>query len=125
MTFESLNTAEAALSAIVLVVTDNPESREAYQTALSADGAWVTASGEADAVEYAVDLQPDVILADTQARVGDSASLARRLQANIRLQDVPIVLVTASPPRPPLNGVSAVLRQPARMADVLTQVRRI
>src|SRR5436189_73694 len=32
---------------------------------------------------------------------------------------------SASPPRPPLTGVSAVLRQPVRMADVLAEVRRV
>ena len=87
---------QAPLPPIVLLVEDDPDTRELYETALGLSGLWVANARDVDdAIDYAVDLRPDVIIMDIDLpRPIDGITLARELREQSRLTNTPIVAVT-------------------------------
>ena len=85
---------------IVLLVEDDADTRDLYQTALGFAGLWVAQAADADdALEYAIDLRPDAVLMDIALPApGDGFGLARALRESTRFSDTPIVAVTGLEP---------------------------
>jgi CheY-like chemotaxis protein len=80
---------------LVLVVEDDPDAREIYAMTLRSDGFRVAeAENGAMALEKALVLRPDAILLDHAMPVMDGRETARRLRANARTHDTPLVMLT-------------------------------
>src|SRR5205807_9357571 len=79
----------------VLVVDDYPDAREMYTEYLEFSGFEVVqASNGAEALERAIDTIPDIILMDLSLPVMDGWEATRRLKADRRTWDIPVVALT-------------------------------
>jgi CheY-like chemotaxis protein len=83
---------------IVLLVEDDADSRDMYATVLGFAGIDVHAAQDATAAfDLAVVCRPDVIVTDfTLPGPDDGAALCRRLHADRRTADIPVLVVTGS-----------------------------
>jgi two-component system, cell cycle response regulator DivK len=82
-------------SPLILVVDDNQDSREICAMTLHRAGfRTVEAENGAMAVDRALALAPDVILLDHVMPVMDGPEAARRLRAEARTHQTPIVMLT-------------------------------
>jgi two-component system cell cycle response regulator DivK len=81
----------------ILVVEDNARNLKLVRDVLQFSGYEVieATSGE-DGVRLAAEASPDLILMDLQLPGIDGAEALRRIRANDRIRDVPVVAVTAS-----------------------------
>jgi len=79
----------------VLAVDDNPLNLEIIQEALGDEYNLETATTGEEALEVAVDFQPDLILLDIMMPGINGYEVCRRLRANSAFADTPIVMVTA------------------------------
>ncbi len=80
----------------ILAVDDDPKIRELYLGSLSADGYRVhTASSGREALEMAEAIEPDVILLDLMMPEMDGFAVVERLKQHPRLQDIPVIVVSA------------------------------
>ena len=84
------------LPPIVLVVEDDPDTRELYETVLNLEGFWVADATDAEAaLDQAEDLLPDVIITDIGLPGGcDGVAFAGRLHARQKTADIPVVAIT-------------------------------
>ena len=89
------------LPPIVLVVEDDPDTRELYETVLNLEGFWVTdARDAAAALDKAADLQPDVVITDIGLPGAcDGVAFAARLHAQAKTAEIPVVAITGRPVR--------------------------
>src|SRR5205809_4331397 len=88
----------------VLVVDDYPDAREMYSEYLEFSGFDVIqAVNGIEALQRAVDAAPDIILMDLSLPVMDGWEATRRLKANPRTVDIPVVALTGHA----LAGISA------------------
>jgi two-component system cell cycle response regulator DivK len=79
----------------VLVVDDFEDNRAMYAEFLRYSGFDVIeASDGAEAVEKATALQPDVVIMDLSLPIVDGWEAARRLKAERRTRDIPIIALT-------------------------------
>ncbi|CAN5850126.1 hypothetical protein BH24ACI5_BH24ACI5_24290 [soil metagenome] len=94
-----LDPVSASLPPIILVLEDDSDTRELYETVLTMEGFWVADAIDADAaLDTAADLLPDVIITDIGLRGGcDGVTFAGRLHARERTADIPVVAVTGRP----------------------------
>jgi DNA-binding response OmpR family regulator len=91
-------TAFASFPSIVLVVHDDVETAEMYEGLLDlADRElWVTSAIPREAIEYALDLRPDVILSDLSTGPAlDGTEFLRQLADHAELRHTPLVLVVS------------------------------
>ncbi len=80
----------------ILIVDDQLSVRDTLEALLAApDYRLEVASTGAQALALAADLMPDVILLDVMMPVMDGFEACRRLRADPRLAEVPVVMVTA------------------------------
>jgi two-component system cell cycle response regulator len=93
----------------VLIVDDEPVGRDTLEALLVGQGHnLVFAANGAEALTQAAELLPDVILLDVMMPGMDGFEVCRRLRANPRLADVPVVMVTALDDRDSrLEGIEA------------------
>jgi DNA-binding response OmpR family regulator len=113
---------------IVLLVEDDADTRDLYQTALGFAGLWVAQAADADdALEYAIDLRPDAVLMDIALpAAGDGLGLARALRESTRFSETPIVAVTGLEPRKVGGGAelfSAIFYKPVRLTTLVRRVK--
>ena|SRR5882672_5844438 len=115
----------------VLVVEDDPETRRFYIDALTRDGfSTDSAHNGHQALDKALDSPPDLVLMDIAVPGIDGIELCRRLRADSRTRDVPVLAVTGYedrhyPDRVRLAGANQVLIKPCD-ADVLVgEARRL
>ncbi|HEX6749863.1 MAG TPA: response regulator [Longimicrobium sp.] len=113
-------------AASVLVVDDLPEQREIYRAMLRHAGMRVL---EAHNGETAVDLArahvPAVVLLDVRLPDIDGFEVMRRLRAEPRTRQIPVLLLTAtSVPEDRLYGFAELLTKPVPPRDALAAVRR-
>lgn len=88
--------AMAPSPSIALVVNDDRDTSEVYERLLSGDGLWVTSCAEREAIEYARDVLPDVILFDVDVRPGASGrDLLQHFHEEPGLRDVPVALIAS------------------------------
>jgi len=93
----------------VLIVDDEPVGRDTLEALLTGQGHNLAfAANGVEALAQAAELLPDVILLDVMMAGMDGFEVCRRLRADPRLADVPIVMVTALDDRDSrLEGIEA------------------
>jgi len=80
----------------VLVVDDEPVARDALEALLASAGyRSISASNGPDGLARAVEHSPDAILLDVMMPGMDGFEVCRRVRADARLAEVPIIMVTA------------------------------
>ena len=85
----------ASIKGTVLVIDDDPDSRDLLQRALSKDGFHVvTVSDGEHGLRLAKELDPIAITLDVMLPGVDGWELLRALKADPRLQDIPVIMLT-------------------------------
>ena len=118
----------SSLPPIVLLVEDDPDTRELYDSALRVAGLWVDQTADpADALDHAMDLRPDTVLMDLEIpKLSDGFELARALRENARTAETPLVAVTALDPRAVRAAAplfTTVFYKPVRLERMVRRVR--
>ena len=115
----------------VLLVDDYPDAREMYGEYLKFTGFDVIeASNGVEAVERALDTAPDIILMDLSLPIMDGWEATRRLKADARTANIPVVALTGHA----LSGMSegaeragcdAFVTKPCLPEDLVKQIRLV
>ncbi|HEY9420475.1 MAG TPA: response regulator [Thermoanaerobaculia bacterium] len=115
---------------LVLVVDDVDHGREIFAEYLEYRGFRVaTAADGLEAIEKAFDLRPDVILMDLSLPGIDGWEATRRLKADERTRDTPIIALTAhalasAHEKAREVGCNSVVTKPCLPKDLEQEVRR-
>jgi response regulator RpfG family c-di-GMP phosphodiesterase len=114
----------------ILLVDDEPALRELLRATL--EGADVTVDEAASGLEAEARIRrrrPDVIVLDLRMPGMSGVELCRRLKADPRTRDIPIVLLTGADPeearRAQRAGASELVRKPFSPLDLLAVVERV
>jgi two-component system, cell cycle response regulator DivK len=115
----------------VLLVDDYPDAREMYTEYLQYSGFDVVEAGNGmEALQRAVDAEPDIILMDLSLPVMDGWEATRRLKADKRTAGIPVVALTGHA----LAGISegakkagcdAFVTKPCLPEDLVKEIRKI
>ena len=115
----------------VLLVDDYPDAREMYSEYLKFTGFDVVeAANGIEALQRAVDMEPDIILMDLSLPVMDGWEATRRLKADARTADIPVVALTGHA----LSGMSegaqragcdAFVTKPCLPEDLVKEIRHV
>ena len=115
----------------VLVVDDYPDAREMYSEYLAYSGYEVIeAATGIEALQRAIDDQPDIILMDLPLPVMDGWEATRRLKADDRTAGIPVVALTGHA----LAGISegakragcdAFVTKPCLPEDLVHEIKRV
>lgn len=115
----------------VLLVDDYPDAREMYSEYLEFSGFQVVeAANGMEALQRALDANPDIILMDLSLPVMDGWEATRRLKADLRTAHIPIVALTGHA----LAGISegakragcdAFVTKPCLPEDLVKEIRRV
>jgi two-component system, cell cycle response regulator DivK len=115
----------------VLLVDDYPDAREMYTEYLEFSGFEVVgAENGMEALQRAVDAEPDIILMDLSLPIMDGWEATRRLKADKRTASIPVVALTGHA----LAGISegakkagcdAFVTKPCLPEDLVKEIRRI
>jgi CheY-like chemotaxis protein len=115
----------------VLVVDDYPDAREMYGEYLEYCGFEVVqAANGMEALQRALDTNPDIILMDLSLPVMDGWEATRRLKADKRTGNIPVVALTGHA----LAGISegakkagcdAFVTKPCLPEDLVKEIRRV
>jgi len=79
----------------ILVVDDAPENLMILESILSKDYSLKLINDPSQALDYAFANPPDLILLDVMMPGIDGFEICRRLKANSRLADVPVIFITS------------------------------
>lgn len=113
----------------VLIVEDDQDTRELYETIFNIEGFWVAQATSAEAaVDQAAHLQPDVIITDVGLANGcDGVALASRLHAFPRTANVPVIAVTGRNLKElsPQAEFSEILQKPVSPNELVAATRRV
>jgi signal transduction histidine kinase/CheY-like chemotaxis protein/HAMP domain-containing protein len=115
-------------SVTVLVVDDDPASRDLLTTSLRREGyRTVQARGGDEALELARKLRPDAITLDVLMPKTDGWSVLGALKANPELCDIPVIMVTVAPDRSiGLSlGAAEVMTKPVDRAELTSLLRQL
>jgi CheY-like chemotaxis protein len=115
----------------VLLVDDYPDAREMYSEYLQFSGFDVAeATNGVEALERAVEAAPDIILMDLSLPLMDGWEATRRLKADSRTADIPVVALTGHA----LAGISegarkagcdAFITKPCLPEDLVMEIRKV
>jgi CheY-like chemotaxis protein len=115
----------------VLLVDDYPDAREMYTEYLEYSGFDVIqAANGMEALQQAAEQVPDIILMDLSLPVMDGWEATRRLKADERTADIPVVALTGHA----LAGISegakkagcdAFVTKPCLPEDLVKEIRRV
>jgi CheY-like chemotaxis protein len=115
----------------VLLVDDYPDAREMYSEYLDFSGFEVVeAANGMEALQRAIDEKPDIILMDLSLPVMDGWEATRRLKADSRTADIPVVALTGHA----LAGISegakragcdSFVTKPCLPEDLVKEIRKI
>ena len=115
----------------VMVVDDYPDAREMYSEYLEYCGFEVVqAANGMEALQRALETQPDIILMDLSLPVMDGWEATRRLKADKRTERIPVVALTGHA----LAGISegakkagcdAFVTKPCLPEDLVKEIRRV
>lgn len=92
-TYETLNPTTKKFS--ILVVEDQEELRALILDFLSADYILYTCTNGVEALQYAVNEIPDLIISDVTMPVMDGYALCRKIKENESTSHIPVILLTA------------------------------
>jgi CheY-like chemotaxis protein len=116
----------------VLLVEDDQDGRQLFVEWLEQAGFRVLqAHNGLQALERAVEAQPDVVVTDLNIPGIDGFELTRRLKQNPRTRSVPVLAVTgyaafaADPARARRAGCDVVLAKPCSAEDLQTAIRKL
>jgi two-component system, cell cycle response regulator DivK len=116
---------------LVLVVEDDPETRQFYSEALRRDGFLVEqAHNGYQALQKALELDPDLILTDIAVPGIDGIELCRRLRADVRTHDIPVLAITGYSDRQYADrarvaGANQMLAKPCDVGVIVDEARRL
>jgi len=115
----------------VMVVDDYPDAREMYSEYLEYCGFEVVqAANGMEALQRAIEAQPDIILMDLSLPVMDGWEATRRLKADKRTEKIPVVALTGHA----LAGISegakkagcdSFVTKPCLPEDLVKEIRRV
>jgi two-component system, cell cycle response regulator DivK len=115
----------------VLLVDDYPDAREMYSEYLQYSGFDVLEAGNGiEALQQAIDREPDIILMDLSLPVMDGWEATRRLNADPRTARIPVVALTGHA----LAGISegarragcdAFVTKPCLPEDLVKEIRKV
>jgi len=115
----------------VLLVDDYPDAREMYSEYLQFAGFDVVeAANGIEALQGAIDHEPDIILMDLSLPVMDGWEATRRLKADDRTKTIPVVALTGHA----LAGISegarkagcdAFVTKPCLPEDLVKEIRKV
>lgn len=122
---EGAPAAAGSLKPFVLIVEDELDTADAYREALRFSGIRaLTVPNGRDALRRAEELIPDLIILDYRLPDLHGRELCRQLRANPETEQVPIVVVTASPQdNPDTDCPDAVLTKPCLLPTLLAACR--
>jgi two-component system cell cycle response regulator DivK len=116
---------------LVLIVEDDAETRRFYSRALADDGFRTDeAHNGFQALEKALSATPDLILTDIAVPGMDGIELCRRLRADERTSEVPVLAITGYsdrryPARAMDAGADHVLAKPCQTDVLVREARRL
>jgi CheY-like chemotaxis protein len=116
---------------LVLIVEDDPETRRFYVDRLKLYGfRTAEAHNGYQALEKAFATRPDLVLADIEIPGIDGIELCRRLRADIRTREVPVLAVTGYEERSYRDraitaGADRVLIKPCEPDSLVREVREL
>jgi signal transduction histidine kinase/CheY-like chemotaxis protein/HAMP domain-containing protein len=119
---------EGKATITVLVVDDDPASRDLLTTNLRREGyQTVQARGGDEALELALKLRPDAITLDVLMPKTDGWAVLGALKANPELCDIPVIMVTVAPDRGiGLSlGAAEVMTKPVDRAELISLLRNL
>ena len=115
----------------VLLVDDYPDAREMYSEYLQYSGFDVIEAGNGiEALQQAIEREPDIILMDLSLPVMDGWEATRRLKANALTAAIPVVALTGHA----LAGISegarragcdAFVTKPCLPEDLVKEIRKV
>lgn len=115
----------------ILVVDDDPASRELLTKLLSAEGYDVrTAAGGMEGLTMAASVPPDLILLDVMMPVMNGYEVCRQIRTDPLLQETPVVLITSlNDTKARLRGIEAgtddFVSKPFDLSELRARVRNI
>jgi len=118
-------------SPLVLVVEDDPETRQFYSEALRRDGFLIEqAHNGYQALQKARELHPDLILTDIAVPGIDGIELCRRLRADARTHDIPVLAISGYgdrqyADRARVAGADQMLAKPCDVGGIVDEARRL
>jgi CheY-like chemotaxis protein len=118
-------------SPLVLVVEDDPETRQFYTEALQGDGFVVEqAHNGHQALQKALEMEPDLILTDIAVPGIDGIELCRRLRADSRTHDIPVLAISGYgdrqyADRARMAGADRMLAKPCDADLIVDEARRL
>jgi CheY-like chemotaxis protein len=116
---------------LVLIVEDDPQSRDGYAEFLERGGFRVAQAGSAeDALTQSLALIPDVIVTDIALPGRDGFSLATEIKCEPRTQGIPVVAMTAYwatdvHERADKAGITAILAKPCQPEHLIAELNRV
>jgi CheY-like chemotaxis protein len=118
-------------SPLVLVVEDDPETRQFYTEALQGDGFVVEqAHNGHQALQKAFEMEPDLVLTDIAVPGIDGIELCRRLRADSRTHDIPVLAISGYgnrqyADRARMAGADRMLAKPCDAGLIIDEARRL
>ena len=120
------------MGGVIAVIDDDEAMRELVRYRLRNDGYEVLSFEHGAAVWEALDggsIDPDLIVSDVMMPGLDGITLLKRLRADERFEELPVVLLTARGREEDVlegfeSGVSDYLTKPFRPNELLARVRR-
>ena len=79
----------------ILVVEDQEDNRQILRDLLGSVGYDIIEAGDGEEAIRLAELRPDLILMDIQLPELDGYEATRRIKADARLRDIPIIVVTS------------------------------
>ncbi len=116
---------------LVLLVEDDPLSREGYAEFLETGGFRVVPCATAeDAYSQTLELVPDVVVTDIALPGRDGFSLAADLRVQVRTRGIPVVAMTAYwasdvRERADRAGMTAILMKPCQPDHLIAELHRV
>ena len=116
---------------LVLIVEDDPESRDGYAEFLERGGFRVAQAANAeDALEQSLAMVPDVIVTDIALPGRDGFELATDIRGEERTQKIPVVAMTAYwatdvHERADKAGITAILAKPCQPEHLIAELNRV
>ncbi len=113
----------------ILIVDDNPTTLKLLAQSLEKTGELITASDGADALMKALEIRPDLIIADYSMPVMDGRALAEKLRARKETADIPFVFLASQKEIDErlrmVEGVEDYFVKPFFVRELAKQARRI
>ena len=116
---------------LLLLAEDFEDARELYRDYLEFSGFKVlTAANGREAIERAIELQPDLILMDASMPVLDGWQATRELKANNATRHIPVVALTAhafddARQQAKAAGCDGFITKPCLPDDLVSQVKSV